>query len=1441
MAGLLAQEKKPGLLTRDYKGTLGELPLSPSSFRMKTSTQAIPDETTPDTFKAVGGFAKEVGQSISRNIASFIGSEALAPVVEPITKRLASLERTSPFYKDFTESLAERLYGDITSLDVTELTGETRAEQITPVGERTLAFEKKLEKKKEEYDKLLETPGLSSQERIVLETLSAVIGEQKTGLAPLIIGVYGGLDMTFFGGSAKTVERTAVAIKEISDARIFLQKLGVQDDLIETFASEVVKVGTEKDASALLSSIEKLQNMTKAVSPVDNFLTEKYGKTAEAATGKQLSEALTETKGSVLGDYAKIGLAARGLDKQVFERKPDLLRGYQEGVVTDSYILINDKEIAQKIIGDYITKKNELLGKRSGFSFDDVQKLIAQDIATAAKAEFPKWKTIVPDTAKLKSGSIQGSYSADGSLYTVLSDGKNQIVVDANKLAFMRKKLPDTKILVGEPMKPVVFMKGKEVKGLLMPVNISEDIPFKLSDIPTVPPTRPSQVPHAQDVAVDRPIARTSPERTLLQSGREPATTVLSQTLKAVEHIPEDIAKPFKQVVEIGAKTTKEPTLYARVTEKLGKGFTNFIEFVQDTDIRVRKLLETKGMKVTDATNPYQKATLYPGIVDTKIRNTKAHFETLVNDVVAVADQSGREVALIRKDINEYLHAVHAPERNATLGDGAAGMTNAQAAETLKRINALPEAAEIRRIADDLRNLNREGLILLREAGVISDEFFNTLVTKYKNHVPLNRIFDEDEIQGALSIRGFDVRSTGIKRAKGSEREVADIWSNIKHNYEQAVLRSEKNIVDQATLGFVRENREAFKGRMDVYKPRAIGKTFDGKIMMERSVDPQYLQLYENGKPIWIKIKDPALAVAMKGIGREKLPTLLHAVGTYTRFYAGLATRYALDFAFPNKLRDLQEMTIYMAAQKDIGFKGAAKAFTKDPASMKAVMEAIMGLDTPGARVYNEMKALGGTTGGMGLSTRKRAEIDLDKMFAIAQSKPRQAAQDVLQYIDNWNTIFEDSTRLTVYKQALAQGLSKERAAFLAKEASINFNRMGRGGPVINAIWMFSNASIQGSAKMIRSLKNPKVAVTVAVTVGTAVATMNQWNDTRDPDWRNKVTKWDRLNGVPIVLSSGDDKDFRYIVLPVSWGLKPIKVMADYAYDAASGRETDVSRLVSDFFTSVADAYNPLGGTGPVSAFTPTILDMPVEIYANKSWSGQKIRPDFDKNAPRDVQYFSNLNETALGEAFITTTKSLQENTGIALSPADMKYAFENLIGGAGKFGIKVGNVAVGATTDKPVPVDEYPFVSRFFRGRTEEEVGMGAGGDTQVLQNQLQNQSRERFYARQTAEDTYERMKKLPKEEASVQFKELIKTSPDIAEKVSDIAQQEKKGLNYTERLITQLGVANGERALYIYEKLKVMQSNDDMSALWQNYVTKGIITAQVADQISYLLKNKP
>lgn len=1383
--GLLDQPKQGGLLARsggtfdkgaaDYfaPGLFGA-----PSFSQSGSTQAVPDNTTPDT----GTFLKEAIQAVPRDAAAIgistgnlLNKKTIGTSIDP--KSMGPLGRF--------------VLGDA---------------PVTGLADTAAGYETALAK-------------------------MGIKGPGGTTLAVLGSTVPIALDFLGVGGEAGAV-KAAVRAGTEGEAVALLTKMGVSDEVANQFAKDVVAASNKKEAQAVIENIRSVQ------------------KTASEAADTSASSALEiphDVQAKAAADWE-----TNYAEKSV-KLSDDIVTLQNELKTTENEA---DRKLLQQHLDDAIIENKQM---EDAF----IEKWSPETGIVAEKSRFNTPEELVTEMGRPKNGA-QG-ITLNGTEIKQLVDYMAS-VADPEKIAergILYKPYGskgEMDLVLGQ-----TGMENSRLGGGKVVAEISKDGKFTGSfrihatqldpksivatldqnELRALGEANASQTRAPMEMGVpgeagDRPTANTPVEVSSREQVPVPNENSVSVSSAPSNHTPTDVTRPFDQVVGIGEKTTKEPNLYRRVTKKLDDALTSTVEYVQNAEIRVRKLMERGDVDINDANNAYQKATLYPGRVATKIDIARAQMESVANDLVDIADRAGRPVEDIRGDVNEYLQASHAPERNAALGEGAAGMTDDAARAARERIESSPEFPAIKKVADQVRALNDQGLVLLKESGVISDKLYADLTTKYKNHVPLNRVFDaESDMGGALSVRGFDVRSSGIKTARGSSREVADIIANVQHNYEQAVLRSEKNIVDQATLAFVRDNREALDGLMEVRKPKAVGTSFEGKPMMERTTDPSYLQLFEDGKPIWIKVTDPALAVALKGIGREKLPTLLNAVGAFTRLYAGLATRFNPEFAFPNKLRDLQETMIYMAAQKDVGFKGSANLLLRDPSSTKAVFDAIRGADTPGARIYKEMQEMGGTTGGFGLSTRKQVELDFDDMIATAQSKPREVASNVIKYIDYWNTIFEDSTRLSVYKQALAQGLSKDRAAFLAKEASINFNRMGRGGPVINAIWMFSNASMQGSAKMIRSLKNPKVAAAVITAVTSSVAAVNQWNDHIDPAWRDKVTKWDRMNGLPIILPNDKGKGVSYVVIPVSWGIKPIKIMADYAYDAAAGKDTNVKTMTSDLFTASIDAYNPLGGTDTVSALTPTVMDVPVEIARNQSWSGSKIHPDFDKNAPKDVQYFQTLGQTASGKAFIEGTKQLQESTGIALSPADMKYAFDQYIGGAGKAISKTMNTAIGAVDGKPVPADEYPFISRFYRTRTQEEVGQGAGGDTSDLKTKLEGQSRERFYATQAAEDKYTQLKALDPKEAATQWNEINKSDPVLAAKIGQIANQDKLGLDYTERLITQLGVENGERALYLKGKFDALKTNDEKAALWQNYVDKKIITPAITEQIDYLIQH--
>jgi len=205
------------------------------------------------------------------------------------------------------------------------------------------------------------------------------------------------------------------------------------------------------------------------------------------------------------------------------------------------------------------------------------------------------------------------------------------------------------------------------------------------------------------------------------------------------------------------------------------------------------------------------------------------------------------------------------------------------------------------------------------------------------------------------------------------------------------------------------------------------------------------------------------------------------------------------------------------------------------------------GKDTEGSKLYKQMIEDGGTTGGMSLSTRKQLDMDYEKIQKINRSKPRKAARGIVEYVDKWNTLFEDSTRLTIYKTSLELGASRQRAAVLAKEASINFNKMGTGGPLVNALYMFSNASIQGSVKMLRAMKNPKVAASVTTAMVGSITATNEWNDFMDPEWRDKVSKWDRTANLTVVMPKpgfleGDEKDFWYLNILIFTGFTSLEI-----------------------------------------------------------------------------------------------------------------------------------------------------------------------------------------------------------------------------------------------------------------------------------------------------------
>ena len=99
------------------------------------------------------------------------------------------------------------------------------------------------------------------------------------------------------------------------------------------------------------------------------------------------------------------------------------------------------------------------------------------------------------------------------------------------------------------------------------------------------------------------------------------------------------------------------------------------------------------------------------------------------------------------------------------------------------------------------------------------------------------------------------------------------------------------------------------------------------------------------------------------------------------------------------------------------------------------------------------------------------------KEFIGNKSKMR----DIFKYAnpvklaEEFASIFEQATRLSMYSRSQLNGATALEAAFESREGTLDFGRSGKQGKIWNKYIPFFNASIQGTDKLVRAfVANPK-------------------------------------------------------------------------------------------------------------------------------------------------------------------------------------------------------------------------------------------------------------------------------------------------------------------------------------------------------------------------------
>ena len=100
-----------------------------------------------------------------------------------------------------------------------------------------------------------------------------------------------------------------------------------------------------------------------------------------------------------------------------------------------------------------------------------------------------------------------------------------------------------------------------------------------------------------------------------------------------------------------------------------------------------------------------------------------------------------------------------------------------------------------------------------------------------------------------------------------------------------------------------------------------------------------------------------------------------------------------------------------------------------------------------------------------------------------------------------------------------------------------------------------------------------------------------------------------------------------------------------------------------------------------------------------------------------------------------------------------------------------------------------------------------------------------------------YNQLLEMPPNEAAAIFDKIRNTSPDLAKRIADVAEERVKGVTPKDKDLRAKGVASGDRALAIKRNLDKLPTQEERAALWDEYVRKKIITKEVSDQLMLLL----
>jgi transcriptional regulator with XRE-family HTH domain len=681
------------------------------------------------------------------------------------------------------------------------------------------------------------------------------------------------------------------------------------------------------------------------------------------------------------------------------------------------------------------------------------------------------------------------------------------------------------------------------------------------------------------------------------------------------------------------------------------------------------------------------------------------------------------------------------------LSKNGSGMKDDQAQMILSAYGLDKYNPDINKLRPDIRDAVKKTYEItndtrnrMLEFGLETQERIDTYNNTYKNYVPL-RGFADDKYDSEIigNGNGIEVRSKE-KRAKGRESKADSPFAQIIAQNQAAIIRGRKNEVANRLYELAKNNPnpeifEVIDPAVDKnYKKNVTpqGIRLTAETVFDYMKQPENFSVLVNGEYKFIKFADPRIADQLRNASVVKSDFLVKYIGWYSRLLSKLLTQYNPAFIFTNFFRDIQTAIVNSISEQEIeggllkGKNITFKIFKSTFPSIKTIFDVEFNRDTNSeyAKYYKEFKEDGGKTGWFYSKSVDELKTDFERLI---NGKGQGIAKKAESIVERVNSSVENGVRLSAYIESRKAGLSREKAAELAKNLTINFNKSGSLGPAANALYLFFNASVQGTSRLIRTLKpqyrknddgsrslymtNAQKIMTSVFVFGGVMSIINELISDDDEDGKSfysKIPEFEKERN--IIFMNPDGKTYEKWPLP--YGFNIFYVAGNAIGEASQGLKSPAT-VLSNIFEASVGSFSPINFPSSdefsnwfFKFILPTSLQIPLAIQMNENYFGQTI---YNENFPLDPtpKPDSELGRKGATPWNTAIAKGLNKLTGgsefrsgfIDINPDTIDFISETVLGGAGRFASRttsaLANVLTG-NADK-VEINKIPIVSTFY------------------------------------------------------------------------------------------------------------------------------------------------